>query len=263
MLNEPAPDASGSRTERAYERLRQEILRGELAPNERLRAADLDKRFQLGLTPIREALARLGSEGLVAIEAHRGARVVESSPAELIDLTRTRREIERLCLTDAIAHGDARWEAGIVAALHVLHRTPLPDFSRSDAMASEWEVHHRAFHAALVGACTSQWLLRFWNQLADHSQRYRKIRLESAHLQARDVNAEHQAIVDAVLARDAATAIALMDRHLQETENAVRQAGSSAPDAAGAAPALSAPRARAGAKAARPSPVPPARGSAR
>lgn len=224
VVAEPVPESPGSRTERAYERLRQEILRGELAPNERLRAADLDKRFQLGLTPIREALARLGSEGLVVVEAHRGARVVETSPVEFADLMKTRREIERLCLADAIAHGDAQWEAGVVAALHVLQRTPLPDFSSPKALASEWEERHRSFHEALISACTSEWLKRFWHQLADHSQRYRKIRLERAHLIARDVNAEHQAILGAVLARDTQAALALMDRHLEETEAAVRAA---------------------------------------
>lgn len=221
MLAAQASETVVSRTERAYERLRQEILRGELAPNQRLRAADLEQRFQLGLTPIREALARLGSEGLVVVEAHRGARVVETSAAEFADLMRTRREIERLCLSDSIAHGDAQWEGGVVAALHMLQRTPLPDFSGPQALASEWEERHRNFHEALISACSSDWLKRFWHQLADHSQRYRKIRLQRSDLLARDVNAEHQAIVNAALARDVQTVLALMDRHLLETEAAV------------------------------------------
>ncbi|RIX76061.1 GntR family transcriptional regulator [Acidovorax cavernicola] len=223
-----APMDAGSRTERAYQRLRQEILVGELAPNERLRVADLEARFELGLTPIREALARLASEGLVSMEARRGARVLEASPAELADLMKTRREIERLCLTESIKRGDSKWEAEVLASLHVLGRAPLPDFGDRSAMASEWEAHHRRFHAALVSACGSEWLLRFWNQLVDHSQRYRKNRLEGP-LVARDVQAEHQAILDAVLRRDADAAVALMDRHLRDTEEAalaaLRQAG--------------------------------------
>lgn len=226
-MNKPEFDLEAtdraSRTERAYQHLRQEILLGELAPNERLRVADLEERFQLGLTPIREALARLTSEGLVSMEARRGARVIETSETELADLTRTRREIERLCLTDSIQHGDAAWEAEVIAALHMLQRTPLPDFTNHGALASVWEAQHRRFHNALVGACTSAWLLRFWNQLADHSQRYRKIRLKG-ELKPRDVKAEHQAIVDAALRRDAALAVALMDGHLRGTEAAVKAA---------------------------------------
>ncbi|KQX86719.1 hypothetical protein ASD34_10210 [Variovorax sp. Root473] len=222
---------AGSRTERAYQRLRQEILVGELAPNERLRVADLEARFELGLTPIREALARLASEGLVSMEARRGARVLEASPAELADLMKTRREIERLCLIESIKRGDSKWEAEVLAALHVLARAPLPDFGERSALALEWEAHHRRFHTALVSACGSDWLLRFWNQLVDHSQRYRKTRLQGP-LVARDVQAEHQAILDAVLRRDADAAVALMDRHLRDTEEAalaaLRQAGAPA-----------------------------------
>jgi GntR family carbon starvation induced transcriptional regulator len=222
VVEDNALDA-GSRTERAYQRLRQEILLGELAANERLRVADLEERFQLGLTPIREALARLASEGLVSMEARRGARVLEISQAELADLMKTRREIERLCLTESIQRGDSRWEAEVVAALHLLGRTPLPDGSDGSATGLEWEAQHRHFHAALVSACGSEWLLRFWNQLMDHSQRYRKVRLKGP-LMARDVQAEHQAILDAVLRRDAATAVALMERHLFDTEKAAQAA---------------------------------------
>ena len=61
--------SAGSRTELAYQVLRSEILRGALLPGQRLRAADLEARFSLGLTPIREALMRLGTEDLVIAEA--------------------------------------------------------------------------------------------------------------------------------------------------------------------------------------------------
>lgn len=212
----------GSRTERAYQRLRAEILQGGLAPGERLRAADLDARFDLGLTPIREALVRLGTEDLVLIESNRGARVRETSPEEFADLMKTRREIERLCLGESIRLGDAKWEAEVIAALHVLGRTPLPDFSDSERTAN-WESHHRKFHAALVSACRSDWLLRFWNQLVDHSERYRRIRLKGPLL-AHNVQAEHEAILDAVLRRDVNETIRLMDQHLCESEEAVKAA---------------------------------------
>jgi DNA-binding GntR family transcriptional regulator len=136
----------------------------------------------------------------------------------------TRREIERLCLRQAIAAGDAAWEAEIVAAMHMLSRTPLPASPADRAAASLWEAQHRRFHAALVGACPSVWLLRFWNTLTDHSERYRKIRLlnhRAAAALVRDVNAEHSALMEAVLARDTERAVALMDAHLRATEAGV------------------------------------------
>lgn len=213
-----------SQAERAYERLRSEILHGDLMPGERLRANDLQDRFSLGLTPIREALMRLSTEGLVAAETHRGSRVSEASLAEFTDLMATRREIERLCLTKAMALGDAAWEAEIVAALHMLSRTPLPASRDDRAAAALWESRHRRFHLALVSACGSDWLLRFWTTLADHSERYRKIRLlhhQEAQAEVRDVNSEHAAIMTAVVARDASRACDLLDQHLHATQTSV------------------------------------------
>ncbi len=213
-----------SQAERAYRRLRSEILHGELMPGERLRAAELQDRFQLGLTPIREALMRLSSENLVDAETNRGSRVSEASLAEFADLMATRRIIERTCLSAAILGGDAAWEAEIVAAMHLLSRTPLPADSNDRGAAAQWEAQHRRFHGALVAACGSEWLLRFWNTLADHSERYRKIRLlhhREGRAEVRDVNSEHQEIMAAVLDRDVGRATALMDAHLSATEMSV------------------------------------------
>jgi GntR family carbon starvation induced transcriptional regulator len=215
---------SRSQTERAYHHLRGNILHGALMPGERLTVAELQDRFGLGLTPIREALMRLSAEGLVESESHRGARVSETSPAEFADLMATRRDIERLCLTQAIAHGTPAWEAEIVASLHLLSRCALPACPSDREAASLWETLHRRFHAALVAACPSAWMLKFWSTLADHSERYRKIRLlhhREAGALVRDVAAEHAAIAEAAVDRDAPRATQLMDAHLRATEQAV------------------------------------------
>ncbi len=210
-----------SAADQAYHRLRGEILDGRLAPGERLAAADLLERFQLGLTPIREALMRLTAENLVETSTHRGARVAAASASGFADLMATRRVIERQCLTLAITHGDADWEAEIVASMHVLQKTALPDTPEGRLA---WEARHRRFHASLVAACGSPWLLHFWHLLADHSQRYRMIRLHhhrEPQAAVRDVAGEHRDLMDAVLARDIQRATTLMDAHLVRTEQSV------------------------------------------
>ncbi len=219
-----SPRSDLSQAERAYLRLRTEILHGDLMPGDPLRAADLHERFHLGLTPIREALMRLSSENLVEAVTNRGARVSETSLDELADLMSTRRIVEHACLRAAIERGDALWEAEIVAAMHLLSRTKLPASPQDRAAATTWETHHRRFHTALIAACGSSWMLRFWNMLVDHSERYRKIRLlhhEETLAEVRDVNAEHQRIMAAVLARDSDLATSLMDAHLTATEKSV------------------------------------------
>jgi GntR family transcriptional regulator, carbon starvation induced regulator len=217
-------DTTVTQAELAYRRLRSEILHGDLMPGERLRAADLQDRFQLGLTPIREALMRLSSENLVEAETNRGSRVTDASLAELSDLMATRRVIERQCLTAAMAKGDTHWEAEIIAAMHVLSRMPLPATAQDRAAAALWETQHRRFHFALVKACGSEWLLRFWSTLVDNTERYRKVRLlhhRDTNAKVRDINAEHAAIMKAVLKRDSLKAANLMDRHLAATEKSV------------------------------------------
>ncbi|MCA2009983.1 FCD domain-containing protein [Cereibacter sphaeroides] len=208
----------------AYEVLRHEILHGELLPGQRLRAADLRERYKLGLTPIREALMRLASEGMVTNEANRGAKVRETTLEELRDLMQTRREIEALCLTKAIALGNAEWEAEILRAMHLLARAPLPETPEDRDTAAAWETLHGRFHYALVAAAGSKWLLQIRGELADHSGRYRKLRILNYRDRAADVHdviAEHREIMDAVLSRDTVRAIALMDAHVRSTEAAV------------------------------------------
>ena len=218
-------DAANARTlaNQAQDLLRRDILSGTLAPGERLRTKELQARYGLGLSPLRESLQRLSAEGMVVNDAQRGFAVAPVSVAELRDLTVARTALESTMLPMAMQLGGADWEGDIVAAFHRLSRTPLPNDPAAMADASLWELRHRSFHHALVAGCGSPWLLRLHGQLVDQSERYRKIRilhhLES-QAQVRDVNAEHQAVMDAVLRRDAAQAVALMTQHLVATSDA-------------------------------------------
>ncbi|MFV0491226.1 MAG: GntR family transcriptional regulator [Pseudorhodobacter sp.] len=208
----------------AYELLRDEILHGDLMPGQRLAVADLRARYGVGLTPLREALMRLTSEGLVEAEANRGAWVSEVSAAELHDLFSTRRDLEAVCLARAMANRSPEWEANILSSLHLLSRAPVAAAASDRKAAMHWESAHRAFHFALVAACDSAWRLRLWHMLADQSARYRKLRLMApapVRAAARDIQAEHQAIATAVIAGDEASALALIDSHLARTEDVV------------------------------------------
>src|ERR1700740_254444 len=75
----------------AYERIRQEIVGGRLLPGEKLRVDALRDRYEIGGSPLREALARLTAEGLVFQQEQKGFRVSAVSAGDLIELTRTRR----------------------------------------------------------------------------------------------------------------------------------------------------------------------------
>lgn len=220
-----ADSAGNARTlaSQAQDLLRQDILSGQLAPGQRLRTKDLQARYGLGLSPLRESLQRLSAEGMVVNDEQRGFAVAPVSVAELEDLTLARTSLESIMLPMAIGQGNADWEADIVAAFHRLSRTPLPQDPAATDDARQWELRHRAFHHALVAGCQSPWLLKLHGQLVDQSERYRKIRIlhhQQSKARVRNVNAEHQALMDAVLKRDAARAVELMNKHLVATSKA-------------------------------------------
>jgi DNA-binding GntR family transcriptional regulator len=221
---ESSDPAARTLADRAYAAIREDVLAGRLAPASRLRLAALQEAYGLGISPLREALMRLAAEGLLIAEGQRGFAVAAVSLEELRDLTATRQRLETAALHDAIAHGDEDWEAGIVASFHRLSRTPLPaDASESEA-TGVWEQRHRAFHHALVAACGSPWTLRLVGQLVDQTERYRRARLLAAGPRAalaRNVDAEHRAIMEATLARDSKTAVRLLAAHLGRTAELV------------------------------------------
>ncbi len=168
------------------------------------------------LSAVREALARLTSEGLVVAEPQRGFRVAPISAEELRDLTGVRAQIEGMCLERAIAVGDVGWESQLVAAFHRLSRTPEREPGDPQRMNEAWSTAHAAYHAALVSACDSPWLLRLRAILYAQSERYRRLSVPLAEI-TRDLNREHQDIMQAALARDAGRARALMTQHLELT----------------------------------------------
>jgi DNA-binding GntR family transcriptional regulator len=202
------------------DRIRAAIVKGELEPGEKLRLEMLAERYGVGRSPLREALCRLASEGLVVIVDQRGFRVAPVSRDDLVDLTRTRQQIEGLALRASIARGDLAWEGDVTASLHRLTRLSAHRAGDPSRVDDAWSAEHRAFHTALVSACGSPWLLRFRDMLYDQSERYRALSLGSGS-RTRDLPAEHEALARAALARDADRACALLVEHLARTADAV------------------------------------------
>jgi len=186
--------------ERAYSLIRQDILSGRLQPGEKLRVEHLKQSYVIGASPLREALARLSSEGLVELEGQRGFRVAGASLEELWDITEARVLLEIEAVRKALHAGDDLWEGELVAAFHRLERAD-QRVKAGAADFEEWEVRNRDFHDTLVSACGSRWLLRLRRQLYDQHERYRRASVLRSG-RPRDVSNEHRLILDAALARD-------------------------------------------------------------
>ncbi len=203
-------------TQGAYEGLRADLLACRILPGKKLKIQELCTRFSVSLGAIREALSRLTSEGLVVAEPQRGFRAAPISASDLVDLTMVRVEIDSLCLRRAITCGDVGWESRLVAAAHRLARTPEQTPDDPARSNEDWVEAHAAFHLALVDGCDSLWLLHLHSLLYAQSERYRRLSVPFA-ISGRNVNEEHQAILNATLARDAEAAVRLLATHLEAT----------------------------------------------
>jgi GntR family carbon starvation induced transcriptional regulator len=199
-----------------YDALRDEILEGRLEPGNLLSIKDVQGRFGVSASAVREALCQLASGGLVLAEEQRGFRVAPVSAADLEDVTRSRAELEMFTIRDAIANGDVEWESQLLAAFHKLTKLP----KRSADYARE----HQAFHDLLVAPCRSEWMKRFRKTLQEHSDRYR--RLATNHNDdGRDIDGEHGDLVKAALDRDGDRAALLISEHVHRTARILARHG--------------------------------------
>lgn len=228
---------AGVRTTQAstvYDRLRADILAGELAPGSRLRIEFLGTRYRTGQIPLREALNRLSSDGLVERRDQRGFLVASVSADDLREITKARCIAEGAALRESIAARMLAWEEGIVLAYHRLSRTPRTTTPGEPGENPAWEPLHREFHRSLIAACGSRWLLDFCMQLADQSYRYRQIAFQRA-FPVRGSAHGHHAIMTEVLDGNADKAVRLLQAHLQFTADTILRRGGAlgglAPDA--------------------------------
>ncbi len=206
-----------SLTESVYLSLRDDILTYRLKPATKLNIASIAKDRGVSLSAVREALARLSSDGFVVTEPQRGFRVASVSLADLLDLTERRIAIEGQCLLRSIQNGDLAWEGRVLASLHELSRTRV---YLENEFNPAWINTHVRFHATLVEACDSPWLMRIRELLFIHSERYRVL---SIHLDRPHLDSEHHDIAEAAIKRDTERAVTLLTDHVKLTAQIIME----------------------------------------
>ena len=201
-------------SDRLARQIRLSILRGDSPAGSRLNLDEMKGRYNVSLSPLREALSRLSAEGFVSFEAKRGFRVTEMSRGNLSEIVFIRRICEPVAVREAVANGDDEWEERVAAAYYTLSkRSAAKPAAESDA---EWESAHRKFHLAVLSGCGMPMLLHFCSTLMDLQDRYR-LQLARAGSYLRHAHAEHAALLDACARRDAKKAEKLAAQHIEMT----------------------------------------------
>jgi DNA-binding GntR family transcriptional regulator len=202
-----APLQATSLVDQAHDRLRSMILSGELAPREQLRQELLAGKLGISRTPLREALNRLVSEGLVEFRPRRSAVVAEFTRAGAEADYEARRILEPAAARLAAARRDPAALAALAAAVRTAGEA-------GDDLGRQFEANP-AFHHALVAAAGNRHLTRFADELwSGRVAPYVHARQARLPDRLRCDREEHAEIAKLVAAGDAEGAARAVDAHL-------------------------------------------------
>ena len=223
---EPQPPRAGPQPEirrasdRAYARLRREIIDGALAPGTMLYEVEQSERLGVSRTPLREALARLAADGLVAPAGGRGLIVTEVSVDGIAELYELRQALEDQAARLAAIRRDP-------AVFTALRR----DFALAPELAGGTQEQLQRYYAlidrfdaAVDEAVANPFLVAALAGVRTHLARIRRLtRRDEQRLRA--AASEHLLIIDAIIAGDASLAAHATHVHLhQSLRSALRHA---------------------------------------
>ena len=199
--------------EKAYRRIRDDIIAGQLEPSQRLKLDGLKETYGVSISTLRELLNRLTSEGLIVAEGARGFEVAPISIQNFKETANLRLLLESHALEEAFAAGDMEWEGRVVAAHHKLSAVEARALAGNRAAPDAWKRYDFEFHHALLSACGSKVLLDTHSAVFDKYLRY----LIIAVVFRGEVTArEHRALLECALKRDVRKAKEVLVLHIQE-----------------------------------------------
>jgi DNA-binding GntR family transcriptional regulator len=207
--------------DQAYRQIKHKIITFAFKPGECLNEAQVSAVLGLGRTPVHQAIARLGVEGLIDILPRKGLVVRPIDIAEVFQVIAVRLINEVLCVRLATERATDREIANMEA---ILERAQAA-FDRRDI--EKMMLLDREFHLALVAAARNPVLAEILRNLHERSLRLWFISL-TAPAQQKRVQVEHQRILAAIRRRDVRAAEAAMRKHIASLQTNVTPRGTAA-----------------------------------
>jgi len=206
------PQENVSAVEAAYRHIREAIVTGVLEPGSILKEAHLAEDIGVSRTPVREALTRLGSEGLVELERYRRGRVAQFSSADGAEIFTLRGLLE--------GHGAARAATRITAA-QIVRLEEIEDEMEARFAELGWHRHLAAFdrlnnefHGVIASCAESPRLERILASSLELPASIFNTYSEALEDRTRRTHRQHREIIDALKAGDPGWAEAAMRGHL-------------------------------------------------
>lgn len=190
-----------------YLKLRQEIVTAQLPPGYVLREAELAARFGVSKTPLREAFVRLEKDGFVQIAPYRSAVVAGYSRQDLREIYEVRELLEGLCAREASVHISAE----DMAALTRVVKESAAAYEAGDTEALTALIDE--FDVLLYRQSKNSRITAMLDNIRDHVTRIGRLTVAIPGRLGNSVQ-EHQAIYDAIAARDGERAETLLRQHI-------------------------------------------------
>lgn len=194
-----------------FNTLRQAILKGELAPGERLMEIQLADRLGVSRTPIREAIRKLELEGLVLMIPRKGAEVAKISEKSLRDVLEVRRSLEEL----AIELACQRMTEEEITRLEETQEAFREAVNHGDAMGIAESDEH--YHDIIYYGTGNARLVQILNNLREQMYRYRLEYIKDAD-KRQVLLVEHDNILKAIKRRRVVEAKEAMREHIDNQE---------------------------------------------
>lgn len=197
------------------EHLRQAILLGQLPGGTRLVQAELAEALNVSITPIREALRELSTQGLIELDAFKGAIVRMPTLAELEEVYEMRSVLIPLSVKKAIAQ---------ITTQQLNEAEALLSQMEASSDHEQWVDLNRQFHNILDDATQTTQLKQVLHRLSDLSAIYINLSFTEQPLRKEESEQEHRAILQAYQRKDVKTATKMTLKHLNGTLDAARAA---------------------------------------
>ncbi len=194
--------------EHIYQTLRGDITAGRIRPGERLVELALAERFGASQGPVREALRRLGQEGLLVTQPRRGTRVRELTLAEIDDIFEMRAELESLAARRFVARRTPESCAALVAAFDALEQVGLANDTTA-VVDRDLELH-----AAICAGAGSPLLLSTWRSIITQWRGMRTIVASQNRSDVPGTVESHRSVVANLLNGEADEAATLVREHI-------------------------------------------------
>lgn len=207
-----APPRFQTAEEHAYRYLRDLILAGRLPGGTRLNQDEMAKRLQMSRMPVRQAVLRLESEGLVVSHPNRGAVVTTLGPAAMLELFEMRSVLEGLAFSLALPNIDERGRADLAQRLDALEHV--------QQNATRWIQLHDDFHMQLCHYARRPRLTAQIRRLHQNVTPYLRLYLSTDKAWEMP-GFEHRELLDVIERNDTKAAEQLMREHIMSAAHGV------------------------------------------